>query len=177
MLVGWRHLFAVHYGVLLCRFWLSVVIRVFHFGRRVVLFPSFFPIVFSTSCFFFSRLLQNIRIKYFILFFFCITALGLEHFDRSINSERHTATSYWGSLAFSADFAPTTAFRTPRLSRRHNVRASRRLCANKRRLVFAGAVQWTTNNERLAHRVMFETMAGGVNPGRGRPERTGPSVW
>ena len=39
----------------------------------------------------------------------------------------------------------------------------------KRRLLFAGAVQRTTN-ERLTHRVMFGTMTGGVNPGRGRPE-------
>ena len=38
----------------------------------------------------------------------------------------------------------------------------------KRRLLFAGAVQRTTN-ERLTHRVMFGTMAGGENPGPGRP--------
>ena len=40
----------------------------------------------------------------------------------------------------------------------------------KRRLLFAGAVQ-RTSNEQLAHRVMFGTMAGGVNPRRGRPEK------
>ena len=40
----------------------------------------------------------------------------------------------------------------------------------KQRLLFAGAVQRTTN-ERLTHRLMFEAMAGGVNPGRGRPEK------
>ena len=40
----------------------------------------------------------------------------------------------------------------------------------KRRLPFAGTVQRTTS-ERLTHRVMFGTMAGGVNPGRGRPEK------
>ena len=39
----------------------------------------------------------------------------------------------------------------------------------KRRLLFAGAVQWTTN-ERLTHRVMFGTMVGGENPGPARPE-------
>ena len=39
----------------------------------------------------------------------------------------------------------------------------------KRRLLFAG-VQRTTN-ERLTHRVMFGTMAGGENPGPGRPEK------
>ena len=45
----------------------------------------------------------------------------------------------------------------------------------KRRLLFGGAVQRTTS-ERLTHRVMFGTMAGGVNPERGRPQkRTGPS--
>ena len=38
----------------------------------------------------------------------------------------------------------------------------------KRRLLFAGAVQ-RTSNERRTHRVMFGTMAGWVNPGRGRP--------
>ena len=38
----------------------------------------------------------------------------------------------------------------------------------KRRRLFAGAVQ-QTSSERLTHRVMFGTMAGGVNPGRGRP--------
>ena len=40
----------------------------------------------------------------------------------------------------------------------------------KRRLLFAGAVQ-RTNNERLTRRVMFGTMAGGENPGPGRPEK------
>ena len=39
----------------------------------------------------------------------------------------------------------------------------------KRRLLFAGAVQRTTN-ERLTHRLMFGTMAGGENPAPGRPE-------
>ena len=40
----------------------------------------------------------------------------------------------------------------------------------KRRLLFAGAVQRTTN-DRLIHRVMFRTMSGGENPGPGRPEK------
>ena len=40
----------------------------------------------------------------------------------------------------------------------------------KRRLLFAGAVQ-RTHNERLTHRVMFGTMAGGENPGPGRQEK------
>ena len=40
----------------------------------------------------------------------------------------------------------------------------------KRRLLFTGAVQ-RTSNERLTHSVMFGTIAGGVNPGRGRPEK------
>ena len=40
----------------------------------------------------------------------------------------------------------------------------------KRRLLFADAVQRTTN-ERLTHRVMFGTLAGGENPGPGRPEK------
>ena len=42
--------------------------------------------------------------------------------------------------------------------------------SRKRRLLFAEAVQWTTS-ERLTHRVMFRTVAGGVNPGRDRPEK------
>ena len=40
----------------------------------------------------------------------------------------------------------------------------------KRRLLFAGAVQ-RTNNERRTRRVMFGTMAGGENPGPGRPKK------
>ena len=40
----------------------------------------------------------------------------------------------------------------------------------KRRLLFAGAVQ-RTNNEQLTRRVMFGTTAGGENPGPGRPEK------
>ena len=39
----------------------------------------------------------------------------------------------------------------------------------KRRLLFAGAVQRTTN-ERPTPRLMFRTIAGGENPGPGRPE-------
>ena len=40
----------------------------------------------------------------------------------------------------------------------------------KRRLIFAGAVERTTN-ERLTHRFMFGTIAGGGNPGPGRTEK------
>ena len=40
----------------------------------------------------------------------------------------------------------------------------------KRRLLFAGGVQ-RTHKERLTRRVMFGTMAGGENPGPGRPEK------
>ena len=40
----------------------------------------------------------------------------------------------------------------------------------RRLLLFAGSVQRTTS-ERLTYRVVFGTMAGGVNPGRGRPEK------
>ena len=39
----------------------------------------------------------------------------------------------------------------------------------KRRLLFAGVVQRTTN-ERLTRRVIFGTMAYGQNPGPGRSE-------
>ena len=40
----------------------------------------------------------------------------------------------------------------------------------KQRFLFVGAVQ-QTSNEPLTHRVMFGTQAGGVIPGRGRPEK------
>ena len=40
----------------------------------------------------------------------------------------------------------------------------------KRRLLLAGAIQ-ETQNERLIRRVMFETLAGGENPGPRRPEK------
>ena len=40
----------------------------------------------------------------------------------------------------------------------------------KRCLLFAGGVQ-RTNNERLTRRMMFWTIAGGENPGPGRPEK------
>ena len=40
----------------------------------------------------------------------------------------------------------------------------------KRSLLFAGAVR-RTHNELLTRRVMFGTMAGGENPGPGRPEK------
>ena len=40
----------------------------------------------------------------------------------------------------------------------------------RRRLLFARAVQRTIN-ERLTHRVMFGTLAGGENSGPGRPEK------
>ena len=40
----------------------------------------------------------------------------------------------------------------------------------KRRILFAGGVQRTTN-ERLTYRVMFGTLAGGENKGPRRPEK------
>ena len=43
------------------------------------------------------------------------------------------------------------------------------------RILFAEGVQ-RTHNGRLSHRVMFGAMAGGVNPGPGRLERTGANV-
>ena len=102
----------------------------------------------------------------------CVTwTLGQEH--SSLSSERHTTTSSFGSLASSADNALTTSCRTSRLSIRHNARALRRPSA-KRRLLFAGAVQRTTN-ERVTHRVMFGTMAGEENPGA-RPTRKESNV-
>ena len=45
----------------------------------------------------------------------------------------------------------------------------------KRRLLFARAVQRTTN-ERLTHRVMFGTMAGGKTRDQADQKRTGPNV-
>ena len=45
----------------------------------------------------------------------------------------------------------------------------------ERRLLFAGAVK-RTHNERLIRRVMFRTMAGGENPGPGRPAKNWGNV-
>ena len=103
------------------------------------------------------------------LLYGCVTwTLGLEHFVK-LRTAHPKPLPTKGSLAFSADSAPTTACLMPRLSRRHNVRASRRLSANgasSLREPYIGRA-----NERLTHRVMFATMAGGVNRGRGRPEK------
>ena len=82
--------------------------------------------------------------------------------------ERHTTVFSYGSLPSSAGNAQTSSCRTPRPLRRHNARASRRPSASG--VSFAGAVQ-RTQNERLTRRGMFGTMAGGENPGPGRPEK------
>ena len=49
-----------------------------------------------------------------------------------------------------------------------NAKASRRPSANGVSSVAQGVPR--TNKERQTHRVMFGTMAGGENPGPGRPE-------
>ena len=79
----------------------------------------------------------------------CVTQdLGLEHFAK-------LRTAYHNHLLRSIGFQRRQRtdhhhMRTPRLSRRHNVRAVRRLSANDSYLLLAGAVQRTTN-ERLPH--------------------------
>ena len=64
---------------------------------------------------------------------------------------------------------PFLPIRAPKLSRSDKQCESVETTIRKRRLLFAGAVQRTTN-ERLTHRVMFGTIAGGESPGPGRPE-------
>ena len=75
----------------------------------------------------------------------------------------------YGSLASSTDNAQTTSCRTPRPSRRHNPRASRRPSVSDVSS-FVEAVH-RTHNERLTRRLMFGTMAGGENPGPDRQEK------
>ena len=101
------------------------------------------------------------------LLYGCVTwAPGLEHFAklrtahhnlllRIIGSQRRQRTDHRMSYAKALKKAQCASVETT---------------IRKRRLLFAGAVQRTTN-ERLTHRVMFGTMAGEVNPGRGRPEK------
>ena len=100
------------------------------------------------------------------LLYGCVTwVLGLGHFAklrtanhnvllRSIGFQRRQRTDHRMSYA-----------KAPKKAQCESVETT----FHKRRLLFAGAVQRTTN-EQLAHRVMFGTMAGGVNRGRGRPE-------
>ena len=101
------------------------------------------------------------------LLYGCVTwALGLEHFAklrtarhnllrRIIDFQRRQRTDHRMSYAKTLKKAQCESVETT---------------IRKRRLLFAGAVQRTTN-ERLTHRVMLGAMAGGVNPGRGRPEK------
>ena len=101
------------------------------------------------------------------LLYGCVTwALGLEHFaklrtahqnllQRIIGFQRRQRTDHRMSYAKALKKIQCESVETT---------------ISKRRLLFAGAEQRTTN-ERLAHRVMFGTMAGGVNPRRGRPEK------
>ena len=99
------------------------------------------------------------------LLYGCVTwALGQEHFAelrtaqhnllRIIGFHRRQRTDYLMSYAKALKKAQCESVET---------------IIRKRRL-FAGAAQRTTN-ERLTHRVMFGTVAGGENPGPGRPEK------
>ena len=93
----------------------------------------------------------------------CITwALGLEHFAKLPTALHNLLLK--GPLSCSVDSATTTACPLKK-AQCESVETTIR----KRRLQFEEAVQ-RTSNERLTHRVMFGTMAGGVNPKRGRPE-------
>ena len=99
------------------------------------------------------------------LLYGCVTwALGLEHFaklrtahhnllPRIIGFQRRQRTDHRMSYAKALKKAQCESVETT---------------TRKRRLLFAGAIQRMTN-ERLTHRVVFGTMAGG-NPGPGRPE-------
>ena len=107
------------------------------------------------------------------LLYGCVTwALGLEHFAKLrtahhnllqmiITFQRRQRTDHCMSYAKALKKAQCD-----------NVETTIR----KRRLLFAGAVQRTTN-KRLTHRVMFGTMAGGVNRDEADQKRTRPSVW
>ena len=86
-----------------------------------------------------------------------------------LSSERHTTTSSHGSFASSADNALTTLCRTLMVLKKAQCE-SVETTVRKRRLLFVGGVQRTTK-ERLTHRLVFGTFAGGENPGPGSPEK------
>ena len=100
------------------------------------------------------------------LLYRCVTwALGLEHFEnlrtarhnillRTIGFQRRHRTDHSMSYTKALKKAQYDSLETTIRKRRH---------------LFAVAVHGTTN-ERPTHRVMFGTIAGGLNPGRGRPE-------
>ena len=75
----------------------------------------------------------------------------------------------YGSLASSADNAADHLMSHAKALKKAQCESAETTIP-KRRLLFAGAVQ-RTHNERLTRRVMFGTMAGGENPGLGRPEK------
>ena len=105
-----------------------------------------------------------------VIHLFVLCLCGPSARSASLSCERHTTGFSYGSLASSADNAQAASYRTPRPLRRHNARESVETTIRKRRLLFAGAVQ-RKHNERLTRRVTFGTMAGGENPGPGRPEK------
>ena len=82
-----------------------------------------------------------------------------------MSCERHTTGFSYGSLASVADNAHTTLGRMPGPFKRQG--ESVETITRKRRLLFAGAVQ-RTKNEQLTRRVMFGTVVGRENAGPGR---------
>ena len=87
---------------------------------------------------------------------------GQEHFAE-LRTAHHN--SSYGSLGSRADYAPTASFMSyakalKKAQQGESVEGT--IC--KRGVLFAGAVQRTTN-ERLIRRVTFRTKAGGENPG------------
>ena len=77
--------------------------------------------------------------------------------------ERHTTGVSYGSLARTDDLMSYA--KALKKAQCESVETT-----SKRRLLFAGGVQ-RTHHERPTRRVMFGTMAGGENPGPGRPEK------
>ena len=100
------------------------------------------------------------------LLYGCVTwAPGLEHVAK-LRTARHNL------LLRTIGFQRRECKRPPHVVRQGSQEGSVETTIRKRRLLFAGAVQWTSD-ERPTHRVIFRTMAGWVNPGRGRPE----NIW
>ena len=101
-----------------------------------------------------------------LLYGFVTWALGLEHFANLRTAHHNLLLRIIGFQRRQRVDHRMSYAEALKKAQRESVETTIR----KRRLLFAGAVERTTN-ERLTHRVMFGAMAGGVKPGRGRPEQ------
>ena len=91
--------------------------------------------------------------------------LGHEHFDELRTAHHNLLLRIIGFQRRKRTDCPMSYAKALKKVQCESVETSIR----KRRLLFAGAVQRTTN-ERLTHRVMFGTLAGGDRPGPGLPK-------